>query len=108
MKCSATIFAGVCGFTTNVTADGKEEIVTLTVETECQKVQGLANALNGKQIDAYDEIHRGFDGVIMTAVRSGLSGCCAGCVVPAGIFKSLQVAAQVALPKDITITMSKE
>ena len=108
MKCSTEIFAGVCGFTTRVVAEGEEELVTLAIETECQKVQGLATVLKGQQIDAYEEIHKGFEGVVMSAVRSGIAGCCAGCVVPSGIFKSLQVAAAVALPKDISITMRKE
>ena len=108
MKCTAEIAAGVCGFATTVAAEAEEELVTLTISTDCQKVQGLAEALNGQQIDAYEEIHRGHDGAIMTAVRAHLLGCCAGCAVPVGIFKAMQVAARVALPKDVTIAMEGE
>jgi hypothetical protein len=43
----------------------------------------------------------------MSAVRASLSGCCAGCAVPVGIFKAMQAAAGVALPRDVTITMEK-
>lgn len=105
MKCAAEIAAGVCGFSTTAVAEAEEEQVTLTITTDCQKVQGLAGALNGRQVDAYDEIHQGHDGVIMTAVRAHLLGCCAGCAVPVGIFKAMQAAARVALPKDVTITV---
>ena len=106
MKCVARIQAGVCGFTTTVTADSPDDqMVTFGIETDCQKIAGLAQALIGKEIDGYDEIGAGFDGVVMTAVRATLSGCCAGCAVPVGIFKSLQAAARVALPKEVTITM---
>ena len=106
MKCTAQIQAGVCGFTTKVAADSPDDQnVTLTIETDCDKIAALAEALDGKEIDAYDEIAKGFDGVVMTAVRSGLSGCCAGCAVPVGIFKALQAAARVALPRDVAITI---
>ena len=108
MKCTAHIQAGVCGFATDVTADAPDEqSVTLNIETNCDKIAGLAEALAGKEIDGYDEIAKGFDGVVMTAVRSGLSGCCAGCAVPVGIFKALQAAARVALPKDVAITIKE-
>ena len=108
MKCTAEIAAGVCGFATTVVAEADDELVALTITTDCQKVQGLAEALHGRQIDAYEEIHRGHDGAIMTAVRAHLLGCCAGCAVPVGIFKAMQVAARVALPKDVTIAMEGE
>ena len=108
MKCIARVQAGVCGFVTTVTADSPDDqMVTLEIETDCQKIAGLAEALQGKEIDGYAEIGAGFDGVVMTAVRSSLSGCCAGCAVPVGIFKSLQAAAGVALPRDVAITLER-
>ena len=109
MKCVARVQAGVCGFATTVTAESPDEqMVTFSIETECQKIAGLAEALGGKEYDAYDEIHGGFDGAVMGAVRASLSGCCAGCVVPAAVFKSLQVAARVALPRDVEIKLGTE
>ena len=109
MKCVARVQAGVCGFTTAVTAESPDEqMVSFALETDCQKIAGLAEALRGKEVDAYDEIHAGFDGVVMTAVRSSLSGCCAGCAVPVAVFKSLQVAARVALPRDVEIKLATE
>jgi hypothetical protein len=108
MKCIARVQAGVCGFTTTVTADSPDDqMVTFGIETDCQKIAGLAEVLKGKQIDGYDEIAKGFEGVVMSAVRASLSGCCAGCAVPVGIFKAMQAAAAVALPRDVAITMEK-
>jgi len=108
MKCIARIQAGVCGFTTTVTAvSPDDQMVTLEIETDCQKIAGLAEALRGKEIDGYDEIAKGFDGVVMSAVRASLSGCCAGCAVPVGVFKAMQAAAAVALPRDVAITMER-
>ena len=109
MKCSAHIEAGVCGFQTTVAADSPDEqMVTLTVETDCEKIQGLADALAGRAIDAYEEIARGSNGVVLTTTREQLIGCCAACAVPVGIFKSLQIAARVALPRDVKVTLSAE
>jgi hypothetical protein len=109
MNCVARIAAGVCGFATNVTARSKDDQeVILDIQTDCEKIGALAESLNGRKIDGYQEIGAGFGGVVMSAARSHLSGCCAGCAVPAGIFKALQVAARVALPRDISITMKTE
>ena len=44
----------------------------------------------------------------MPLVRANLHGCCAGCAVPVGLFKAMQVAAGLALPKDIEIALSLE
>ena len=109
MKCIAQIQAGVCGFATKVTADSPDDqMVSIQFETNCDKIAGLAEALNDTEIDGYDEIAKGFDGVVMSAVRATLSGCCAGCAVPVGIFKALQAAARVALPRDVAITIRGE
>jgi len=59
-------------------------------------------------VDGYAEIGAGSDGVILATARECLKGCCAGCAIPCAIFKAMQVAAAVALPKDITIRIIKE
>jgi hypothetical protein len=109
MKCAARIDAGVCGFTTTVRADAPDgQMVRLAIQTDCDKISALAQMLEGREIDGYAEIGAGFDGVILSAARSALSGCCAACAVPVGLFKASQVAAQVALPKAIAITIETE
>jgi len=109
MKCRAEIQAGVCGFTTTVIADSPDDqMVALSITTDCDKIAKLAAALSEGPIDAYDEIGRGFDGVVMSAVRANLTGCCAGCAVPVGLFKSVQAAARVALPRPVSIDLSDD
>ena len=59
-------------------------------------------------VDGYAEIGAGADGVILTTARESLKGCCAACAVPVGAFKAMQVAAGVALPKDVTLKIGVE
>jgi hypothetical protein len=80
--------------------------VTLTIESDCEKIRGVAEAL-AVPIDAYREIGAGFDGAVCMAVLARMKGCCAGCVVPCGIFKTVQVAGAVALPSPITIDIER-
>jgi len=42
----------------------------------------------------------------MAVARECLKGCCAGCAVPVAIFKAMQVAAGLALPKSIRIEIA--
>ena len=102
-----TINAGVCGFHTTVDARSDDmQLVSLQIASECEKIRGLAEALMAP-IDAYQEIGGGFDGVVLKAAHVLLKGCCAGCVVPSGIFKSVQVAGGVALPAPVSITIER-
>ncbi len=98
----ATVHAGVCGFVTRVAATSEDEqFVRFEIETPCENVQRLAASL--PEVDAYAEVGAGFDGQIHQAARAALRGCCSGCVVPAGLFKAMQVAAGVALAKDASL-----
>lgn len=109
MKAFVEVEAGICGFKTQITADAPDgQMVTFDITTDCKKIEALSKALMEKEIDAYSEIGAGFDGEVLTTVRSFLPGCCSGCATPVGIWKAMQVAAQLALPKDISITMQKE
>lgn len=82
----AKIKAGVCGFTTHVTAESDDsQNVSFSIETDCETIKRLAAVL--PVVDGYTEIGAGFDGEIHKAVQSTLKGCCSGCAVPAGIFK---------------------
>jgi hypothetical protein len=101
------INAGVCGFHTVVTARSDDmQMVNLEIASECEKIRGLAEALR-LPVDAYQEIGDGSDGVVLKAARAHLTGCCAGCAVPSGIFKSVQVAGGVALPAPVTFAIKR-
>ena len=98
--------AGICGFVTEIEASSEDsQHVSFKVVTDCEKIKNLSEKLTS--YDAYNEIRDGFDGELFKAIRSELKGCCAGCAVPVGLFKSMQVAAMVALPKNILITITK-
>jgi hypothetical protein len=110
MKATVEIDAGICGFRTNArVASEDDKNVIFDIDTNCDKIARLAKAIGEKgNIDAYQEISPNGPAVIMTTVRETLTGCCAGCAVPVGLFKAMQVAAGLALPKDITIRVAKE
>ena len=98
--------AGICGFVTEIEASSEDsQHVSFKVDTDCEKIENLSEKLTS--YDAYNEIRYGFDGELYKVIRNELKGCCAGCAVPVGLFKSMQVAAMVALPKNISITISK-
>jgi hypothetical protein len=101
------IKAGVCGFVTKVHARSDDmQNVTLEIESTCEKIRGLAERLS--TVDAYQEIGDGFESVVLKTARGHLAGCCAGCVVPNGIFKTVQVAGGVALPAPISIAIERK
>ena len=106
MKTNVEIQAGICGFKTNISAASEDQQnVTFAVESDCEKIRTLATRMKDIQpVDAFQEISPNGEGKIMPIVRETLKGCCAGCAVPAGIFKAMQVSAGLALPKDISIT----
>ena len=98
--------AGICGFVTEIEASSEDsQHVSFKVDTDCEKIKNLSEKLTS--YDAYNEIKEGFDGELFKVIREELKGCCAGCAVPVGLFKSMQVAAIVALPKNISITITK-
>ena len=110
MKATVEIDAGICGLRTTACVDSEDnQNVTFDIDTNCDKIARLGQNLGEKgPIDAYQEISPSGPAVIMTTVRQMLAGCCAGCAVPVGLFKAMQVAADLALPKDITIKLTKD
>ena len=110
MKTKVTVDGGICGFQTNIHAESDDsQNVTLKIVSGCEKARGFGDALTASgTVDGYAEIGAGADGVILTAARQNLKGCCAACAVPIGAFKAMQVAAGVALPKDVTLKMTSE
>ena len=107
MHCKTIVEAGVCGFSTTIHANSADDQnVKFVVDTDCDKIKALSQALPA--VDAYQEIGTGFDGELLKMVRASLGGCCAGCVVPVALFKSMQVAAGLALPRDIRLVITKE
>jgi hypothetical protein len=110
MKAKAEIDAGVCGFKTIaiVTCDDDQH-ANIEIHSGCEKVRAMAASLKGKgAIDAYQEISPATESIILGVAREALKGCCAACAAPVGVFKAMQIAAGLALPKDIAIKLSNE
>ncbi|MFW6116043.1 MAG: DUF6951 family protein [Chloroflexota bacterium] len=100
----AEVFAGVCGFTTTIEAvrDGRGR-VRLHIQSGCTAVQRLARELD--QVDPFREIAFGDDGPETLRVAARCQ-CHTACPVPAGIIKTVEVEAGLALPADAIIRMS--
>jgi hypothetical protein len=102
----ATVDAGICGFVTEVIATSADkQMVELALTSPCERIQDLAKRL--PTVDSFREIGVGFEGEVHKAVRESLKGCCSGCVVPAGVFKAMQIAAGLALPKAASIAFER-
>ena len=110
MKAKVNIDAGVCGFHTSVIATSQDgQFVKFSIETGCDAIRSLADAIKEKDmVDTFIEISPANKSLVLTTAQSILKGCCAGCAVPVGIFKAMQVAAGLALPKGINIKIAKE
>ncbi|OGV63216.1 MAG: hypothetical protein A2498_05520 [Lentisphaerae bacterium RIFOXYC12_FULL_60_16] len=110
MKTKVAVDGGICGFKTNIHADSDDmQNITFSIASGCEKARKFGEALVAKgPVDGYAEIGAGADGVVLTTARENLKGCCAACAVPVGTFKALQVAAGLALPKDVTLTIKAE
>ena len=102
---TARIKAGICGFTTTVTARMNGDACELTIESECPDVECMAQEL--AQVDPFQEItfRRGGPRTLQVAARTCKHPACP---VPSGIIKAIEVAAGLALPADACIELSRE
>jgi len=106
------IYSGICGFTTNVeTVSEDRQHVTLQVQSGCPDVTRISKKLNGLTVDAYVVIgpcrQPGcmYEGQVMR-ICGELPHV--ACPVPAGIHKAIEVAANLALPRDAFIKVSPD
>lgn len=100
----AEIFAGNCGYNTEVEARMDEGVVKLELSSECPAVEKMAAEL--KEVDPYKEVS--FKRAMPTIHEAGHKHCThAACPVPVGIIKAVEIEAKLALPTDVTIKLSK-
>ena len=111
MKATAKIDAGVCGFKTKVTAETQDGMhVELHIGSDCETIKELAELIKARNpINAFQELTPIAESVVLSVSRPVLQkkGCCEACVVPAAICKAMQVAANLALPKDVVVEIVK-
>jgi hypothetical protein len=99
----AKVDAGICGFKTIIKATPKErQIVEISMQTECPSLKPMAEEL--KEVDAYKEC---FAKVGESPVFQLARKYCkhAACPVPTAIIKEVEVAAKLALPKNVEIEL---
>jgi hypothetical protein len=102
---TAHIDAGICGFTTTVRTRGEGGAMRVEIESDCEHIRKLAAALT--EVDPWGEISFRGDGPVTLALAR-VHCAHAACPVPTGILKAIEVEAGLALPKDVTITVTKE
>jgi len=97
---------GICGFTSTITATVDEMYnVAITVDSPCPKIQELAGQIT--QISAFDEIRKPItDSAVYQAAAA--SKCHTACPIPSAVIKAIEVAAGLALPKDVSFTISND
>jgi hypothetical protein len=100
----AEIHSGICGFTTVVEATMNGKVCNLAIKSDCKDIQKLAQDL--KQVNPLQEIS--FGRSIPRTIQLSMQHCShAACPVPVGIIKAVEVEAELALPVDVSIKLSK-
>lgn len=111
MKASAKIDAGVCGFKTKVTAETQDGMnVELRIGSDCETIKELAELIKARNpVNAFQELTPIAESVVLGVCRPVLQekGCCEACVVPVAICKAMQVAANLALPRDVVVEIAE-
>jgi len=100
----ADIFAGICGFNTTVQTTMNGRTCHLDIQSECNAIQRLAENL--LEVDPFKEIS--FRRQLPQTYEAAHQYCShAACPVPSGIIKAIEVEAGLALPKDVSIHITK-
>ena len=100
------VIPGVCGFETDITVQSPDgQNASVDIETQCPNLKPLENELK--------EVY-GFAACLGTmsdspVYRTAHQYCRhPACPVPCAIIKGIEVACGLALPKDVSITITKE
>ena len=111
MRARTNIDPGICNFNTVVTAETTDsQNVTFEFVSECETVKEFDKQIKEiSPVDAVMTLGRE-ENPILSQARKLLQtkGCCEACVVPAGTLKIMQVITNLALPKDVTLKITKE
>lgn len=97
---------GICGFscTINVQKMDKRKVTVEIVGSECKQIQRLSIRLSEMTLKAlFQPLTR--NPVYIAAEQSG---CHPSCSIPAAVLKAVEVALEMALPKDVYIQFRNE
>ena len=100
----AEIQAGICGYKTTVETTMDGDMCNVTITSDCAAIQRMA--ANMGPLDPYREFTFRGDGPETFDLASKYCSH-AACPVPVGIVKAIEIEAGLALPQDVTITLSK-
>ncbi len=97
--------AGACGFTVEIEALTEDsQHVKLDIRTDCPNFPQFIEQI--REVDAFQEIEPDTkSGKVLSLWPKYLH--CAACPVPSGIIKAVEVAAGLALPKDVGMEISR-
>jgi hypothetical protein len=97
--------SGICGFSTTITATSDDgQTVAISYESGCPHVMKAKEELTS--VDAYQEIFKKpADTTVYSALAKHLPHVT--CPLYSGFLKAIEVAAGLALPKPVTMTIEK-
>lgn len=103
-ECKTTVDAGVCRFKTVIEAVGDDMMnVTFKIRSECPAVRAMAEELKGP-IEAFEALKMPFsENPIYCAADRTINH--SSCPVPSAVIKAAEVAAELALKKDVNLKM---
>lgn len=100
------IVAGVCNLNTTIQADSSDGMtVELVIQSDCPQIKALAAELDS--VNAFAELFKPMNQsrVLELAAAHKLHTTC---VVPVGIMKAIEAAANMALPARASVEMEKQ
>ncbi|MHB1484682.1 MAG: DUF6951 family protein [Saccharofermentanales bacterium] len=99
------INAGICGFITEVETESEDlQTVIVKIKTQCPNLKPLEK--EPMEVDGFVECFGKIgEGEIFEQCRKYCRH--AACPVPTGIIKAVEIACEIALPKDVEIKLSK-
>jgi len=101
-----TVNPGVCGFATRIVATANEDYeVSVTITSGCEHIKQLA-----EQITTHSPLREMRLPMAATTVYQAAGPCKlhASCPVPSAILKAVEVAAGLALPADVMMTITRD
>ncbi len=111
MKITTQIDPGVCNFDAVVTACTEDnQNVTFEFASQCETIKEFGKQINDiSPVDAIAALGPEENPILSKArVLLQTKGCCEACIVPAATVKTMQIAAGLALPKDVSLTIIRE
>jgi hypothetical protein len=104
MKARSVIESGICGFTTTVEVDCTDYECSVEIQSDCPNMPRYREEL--RHVSAFTEMsyRDGRPQAFETAERVLPH---TACPVPVGIVKAVEVAAELAYPRDVAIKVTK-